>query len=311
MKRAIFAAGIIAAAIIAGTVARQLNTASSSPSPQEPTPTATPIWWNWNFDVNRNGVINASDSTLVLQCYYGILYPGCAAMVTVTPTAVPTSTPTATSTATSTATPTPDYLAVIIADNTGVSDGCVTGTAGWDDWPQHAVQRTWNPLGTHLASWAMIQWDCNSDFGPAAQIEVSNYRLYGLLSPGWALIINTIYGSQINDPCSCNGVIYGSAGSGPIFDSPPHGRSIQFYQPFTPIPAGITAVYATYRARLTAPSAAFLMLDTGADWAILSPSFLDYGDMGVSRLKRVTTEWQAFSMTTLTPAQLTANPPPP
>lgn len=238
-------------------------------------------------DQDGDGTISVIDLAIPAQ-FIGMTVP--------TSTAVPTATPAST----------PSALSVIISDNTLANDGCVTGTAGYD-WAAGPAHRTWNPQGTHLAAWAMVEWECQHDVGAMVELEVRDFRLYGLVNGAWQLITAGIYGSQINDPWFGPN-IYGSAGSGPLFTSPPHDRAIQFYQAFVAIPSGLTGVYATYRARLTAPSDAYLMLNVGADWA--SFPFHDYGDMGVSRLKRITTSWQQYAMTTLSESSLRANPPP-
>lgn len=208
--------------------------------------------------------------------------------------------------------PFPNSVSLIIADNyLHANDGCVNVPSSYD-WSLSAVTRSpFSPRAANMAAWAMFQWDCNHDFGsPGMQIEVRDFRMYALIGSVWSLIDSGVYGSQINPPCMCGGVIYGDAGSGPIFNAPPHGQGIQFYQGMVPVPSGITGMYARYQARLvTDDGAAFLMLNVGADWANLNP-YAGFGDMGISRLKRVTSVFQWFGMTTLTNTQLLANPPP-
>ena len=115
-----------------------------------------------------------------------------------------------------------------------------------------------------------------------------------------------------------------SANGGGISVTAGDGYNYHFWTGRTAIdPTNIAGVYTRFQAKLTlnAPSgpddrsSSHYLASAGADYwrsndAAWAPDWSNNGGVGGGRLKFVTNEWQNFSMETLTPEQLSQNPPP-
>lgn len=209
-------------------------------------------------------------------------------------------------------------LQTIIAQSSGNHPACVQGTVGfsWHDGPG-AVHGL--PAGTaKLTQWAMCNWMANCPDGaeltpaaPTAQIDVRNMKTQVLRNGVWSTVISGVpWGWQENDANYDLAFdnIYDSCGNTcPPPYSLPHGRGKQWYSGQTGVNfAGYQGLVATYEARLL--TAGKVMVNAGVDFYGSGGEYK--GDARVGKFVELGADWRLVTVTTLTPAQLTATPPP-
>jgi hypothetical protein len=201
------------------------------------------------------------------------------------------------------------------------------------DWSQAPLVGMGNNPGTFRAmiAWGQLYEDASGNPATNTRVQIRDIKAYLLSRQDnrWHLLqasrlvqgaaFREDFVDNINKPADVrlegDGTISVTAGGGYNFHFFPATR--------TPIdPADIAGIFTTVQARLVLndPSRADdrararYLLDMGGDYWLDLTAQWDYwktnADIGIGRFKYVTTDWQAFNMTTLSATEIRQNPPP-
>ncbi len=236
------------------------------------------------------------------------------------------------SSAASSATP-PNSIQTLIDDMTLPHQGRPAGVPDYYDWATSPRMGYGNepPSFTAMTAWGQLYEDAQGNPAQNTRVQLGMVRSY-LLSQAtgeWTLVqeapaegaaYTNDYQGNVNRPADIRDdeadTISVKAGQGYNFHFwPRSGRA-------TLDPSDVAGVFTTVQARLvvddpTLPddrSAARYLLGMGGDYWLDADAewdeFQTNGDIAIGRFKYVTSEWQAFNMTTLDAQQLRRNPPP-
>ncbi|MBW4655033.1 MAG: hypothetical protein KME20_18610 [Kaiparowitsia implicata GSE-PSE-MK54-09C] len=236
------------------------------------------------------------------------------------------------SSAASSATP-PNSVQTLIDDMTLPHQGRPAGVPDHYDWATSPRMGYGNEPSsfTAMTAWGQVYEDAQGNPAQNTRVQLGMVRSY-LLSQAtgeWILVQDAPaegaayandYQGNVNQPADIRDdegdTISVKAGQGYNFHFWPRAERATFD------PSDIAGVFTTVQARLvvddpTLPddraTARYLLgmggdywLDADAEW----DGFQTNGDIAIGRFKYVTSEWQAFNMTTLDAQQLRRNPPP-
>jgi hypothetical protein len=189
-----------------------------------------------------------------------------------------------------------------------------------------------NPQGFQaMTAWGQLYEAATGNSATNTRVQIRNIRAYMLSKRDgqWYLLQSSTgvegaafredYVANINQPAN---IRYEPDGS--ISVKVGQGYNFHFWSPGrAPIdPNDVDGIFTTVQARLIIDNPqqaddrtqARYLLSMGGDYWLNLTANWDYlktnGDIGIGKFKYVTTNWQAFNMTTLSAEQLGQNPPP-
>jgi hypothetical protein len=225
-----------------------------------------------------------------------------------------------------------DPVATIIYDMIPPHEGKPHGVNyDWASGPRIGMGN--NPKGFKaLIAWGQLYEDSQGNPATNSRVQISNIKAYMLSKRDgkWHLLQRSRkvegaayredYVGDINKPAD---IRYESDGS--ISVKAGQGYNFHFWSPTGRVqidPNDVAGIFTTVQARLVIDnpqkpddrSKARYLLSMGGDyWLDLSAQWDNWttnGDIGIGKFKYVTTKWQAFNMTNLSPTEIRQNPPP-
>lgn len=243
------------------------------------------------------------------------------------PTPVPTPTPTPV--------PTSSPVIAAITVDMGASDAPAHGIETWGS-STHALVEYPLPAGYSAATgWGAVYRDTTDAMDSNTRVALRDYRVWTLNRAGrWALVSNPANTAIAGDryPENFHGTNSGNATrtepDGSLSQKMAHGYAWHFFANRFPVDTNIVGIVSSVSARLVVDNPALpddratarYLFAMGGDWwrsmtagyagYNKDPSLSNNAEMGWSKLKRVTNEWQTVRFTNVPLDIIAKNPPP-